>query len=137
MRQYLKGFTPFNKDASQAVRHYASIKRKYGSLLGKGTEHSRRMLAFNHFHSMNKTQTLTGLQFLTEFSKFMKVDLKAIPPANFYYWFSRADLQFNLKQSYKIEDLSIVAYIAALWAINKHNQAIKTADVTASKLSTQ
>ncbi len=134
IKQYTSGFSVFNKDASQTVRYYASIKRRYSNVLGKGKEHSKRMEAFNYFYSMDKSLKLTGEQFIEMLSKFMKVDSKTIPPSNLYYWFSKGNLQFNLKQTYEIKELSIVAYIASLWAINKHNQTAKNADPQANKL---
>lgn len=137
IKQYTNGFSVFNKDASQTVRYYASIKRRYSNVLGKGREHSKRMEAFNYFYSMDDKLVFTGEQFIEMLSKFMKVDSKTIPPSNFYYWFSKGNLQFNLKQTYGVKELSMVAYVASLWAINKHNQTVKTANPSANKLITQ
>ncbi|NJO63582.1 MAG: hypothetical protein HC836_36945 [Richelia sp. RM2_1_2] len=134
IKQFSDGFSVFRKDASQIVRQYAEIKRRYSNVLGKGKEHSKRMEAFNYFYSMDKSLELTGEQFINMLSKFMRVDSNMIPPSNFYYWFSKSDLQFNLKQYYKVRELSIVAYVASLWAINKHNQTVKNADPEANKL---
>ena len=134
MKQFIVGFNVLNRDASKQVANYAVINKMRGRLINS-KHHHERMLAFKYFRDIGKkTINLSGDKFLTLLAGYLKVDLKQVPISTRYYWFSRINLKFNPDSLYPIDELCFVAYVAAIWTINKR-QTDKSADPNASKLA--
>lgn len=133
LKQLDKTFNLRSKNASKKVRNFAKIRRKRKRIGGRGEHHESRMRAFKFIRNINRD--LTGIEFLQLLSNFLQIPLESINQSNFYYWFSRVDLKYNAKELYKNDDLSFVAYVATIWAINKRSNNTKTGPTTSNKLN--
>lgn len=130
MKQFGNNFSVLKRNATKQVTAFATITRSRGRLFGNNKYHQQRMTAFRYFRNLD-SQELNGEEFLQLLAQYLKFDLQTVPKANFYYWFSRCGLKFNSKCKYPISELCFVAYIAALWAVNKREKELGNAvDVT-------
>lgn len=120
IKQLEKDFNLKGNNAAKTVRHFAKIRRERGRLRGRGDYHQERLKAYKFIREIGRD--LTGLEFLQLLSNYLQIPLERINKSNFYYWFSRMNLKYNSKILYKNDDLSFIAYVAAIWAINKRRQ---------------
>lgn len=124
LKQYFK-FEIEAKNATEIVIFFANFKRKYGNFSGRGEGFQERWKAFKFFYQ--KDESLTGEEFLLKLSEYLNIDVQNIPRTTRYYWFAKAKLAYNASQTYHSKDLSLVAFVAAKWALNKRSVQMKSA----------
>ena len=132
----LKQHFDFNVESSNAenlVKLIAGYKLRYGIFSGRTKGFNERWEAFNYFYQLDKQ--LSGKDFLTALTKYLKISLSSIPRSTRYYWFTKACLSYKTNERYESKDLALVAFIACKWAINKRSSVMKSAEPNNYKLT--
>jgi hypothetical protein len=122
-----------SKDSQIYVETIANLKRRYGTFSIRSEGFFERWKAFKYFYSMDKD--FSGRGFLNSLSNYLDIDIKDVPRSTKYYWFNKAGISYKTDQIYKSKDLSLVAFIACKWAINKRPVTMKSANPEAYKLT--
>ncbi len=106
------------KSAERIVKLFAGLRHKCPSFNFQKSDFSERYKAFEHFYRMGDTKCYPG-QFLHELAQYLQINLEEVPRSTKHYWFKRAGLKYSSKELYSIKNLSLVAFVAAQWAINR------------------
>ncbi len=111
-----------NKNAEIIVRRVAGIKRQCKAFSFRRTDFQERYKYFQHFYGMKGLECYVE-QFLEELAQVLKIQIKDVPRSTKHYWFSQAGLNYSSEKLYKMEDLALVAFVAAQWAINRRRKS--------------
>jgi len=114
-------------NAQKIVEAYAGMKKQCPTFSFTASNFKERFAAFNYFR--DSKATYTGQEALVVITNYLKVSLDSVPRSTRYYWFTQAGISYQANRKYSSsDDLPLIAFIAAEWAINKRSPVMKSAN---------